>query len=276
MAIGKFEVLGPLGRGAGSTIFRIRREQDRKVYALKIVAVQDADERKYVEQVQHEYDVASKLNHPNLCKVYELEINKTLFGKVTGAKLLMEYVDGRPLADLAQLPIAKQLILFYRVAEALAHMHALGFYHADIKPDNIMVTTTGDAKVIDFGLVWRRGEKKDRVQGTLEFLAPEQARKKIVNAKTDIFNFGATMYRQLAGAAIPDAFHVKGSSKYGNVDDLVRRLTDLNPQVPTAWDELVRRCLRFQPEERPAGMKDVARALKHIGKELMAQRQTPE
>jgi serine/threonine-protein kinase len=261
MAIGKFDVLGQIGRGAGSTVLKIKRHSDGKTYALKVVAVQEADDRRYVEQCQTEFDAASRFDHPNLCRAYELEISKSLFGKITGSKLLLEFIDGKPLSEFPKLPIGKLLAIFANVAAGLAHMHAVGFLHADIKPDNILVTNTGEVKVIDYGVAWRRGEKKDRVQGTLEFLAPEQAKKRIVTPQTDIFNFGATMYRVFSGASIPEAFHERGSSRYTDMDTLIRPLTQVVPFFPAEVDELVRQCLRYKADERPESMKAVGRAL---------------
>ncbi|HVJ82551.1 MAG TPA: serine/threonine-protein kinase [Planctomycetia bacterium] len=261
MAIGKFDVLGQIGRGAGSSVLKIKRHSDGKVYALKVVAVQEADDRRYVEQCQTEFDAASRFDHPNLCRAFELEVSKSLFGKITGSRLLLEFIDGKPLSEFQKLPIGKLLAIFSKVAAGLAHMHAVGFLHADVKPDNILVTTNGDVKLIDYGVAWRRGEKKERVQGTLEFLAPEQAKKRIVTVQTDIFNFGATMYRVFSGAPIPEAFHERGSSRYADMDTLVRPLTEVDPSFPKEVDELVRQCLRYKPDARPESVKAVGRAL---------------
>jgi serine/threonine protein kinase len=272
MAIGKFDVLGPLGTGAGSTVLKVRRHEDRKVYALKVVKVGSADDLKYVEQVEHEYAVSRAFDHPHLCKIFDVEVEKSFLGKPQGAKLLVEYVDGKPLAELSQMSLGKLLVVFAKTASALAHMHSVGVYHADVKPENILVTAEGDVRLIDFGVAWRRGEDKGRIQGTLDYLAPEQARKKIANAKTDVFNFGATMYRMLAGCAVPSAMIEKGSSKFGRIDDLIRPIVDLNPKVPQEVDDLVRRCLRFRPEDRPGSMKEVFRALKDIAQRRQAEK----
>src|SRR5437667_234400 len=82
-----------------------------------------------------------------------------------------------------------------RDADRMHHMHRRGVFHADLKPLNILLSKQGEVKIIDFGLAWIKGQKKDRVQGTPEYMAPEQSRQSIVNAQTDIYNFGATMYR---------------------------------------------------------------------------------
>lgn len=267
MEIGKFSILGELGTGAGSRIYRVRRESDGNIYALKIVIVEEAEDRKYVDQVRHEFDIASGFDHRNLLKVYALEIQKKLLF-VSGARLLLEYVDGMALADCPKLPIYKLLAIFFRVADGLAYMHANGVYHADIKPDNILIGRQKEVKIIDFGLAWRRDEKKDRVQGTLEFLAPEQARDKIVNGKTDIFNFGATMYRMFTGRAVPAELRQFGGADMPTFDSFIRPLARSNPAVPADLDDLVRKCIRCHPEQRPSTMREVRDQLREIGMRL--------
>lgn len=270
MKIGKFDVLEQLGKGAGSTVFKVRRHEDGKTYALKVVKVQEADDKRYIEQLQHEFDVAQSFKHPHLCRIYALELDKSLLGKATGGRLLLEYVHGVPLSSLKKLNLGKMLVVFAKTAAALAHMHAMGYYHADVKPENILVSAEGDVRLIDFGVAWRRGEQKGRIQGTPDYLAPEQVRKKIADAKTDIFNLGATMYHMLARQPIHDGFRTKGASKFGKMDDLVRPIVDLNPDVPPEIDQFVRKCISFYPDDRPDSMKDVFRSLK----ELVARRKS--
>lgn len=268
MDIGKFTILGELGTGAASRVYKVRRTEDAKIYALKIVAVETAEDRKYVDQVQHEYDVASALDHPNLLKVHGVEIQRKLLF-VSGARLLMEYVDGMPLADCKGLPLTKLLSILFKVADGLAYMHAEGYYHADMKPDNVLVGRQKEVKVIDFGLAWKRGEDKDRVQGTLEFLAPEQAKNKIVNGKTDIFNFGATMYRTLTGRAVPPELRqYGGDGEAVPLDSYVPPLSRLKSSIPSDLDELVRQCIRCNPEHRPATMRIVRDQIREIGLRL--------
>lgn len=262
--IGKFDCLAELGKGACSTILKVRRLADSKVYALKVVAMRDPDDIKYVEQSEHEFRIASKLDHPNLVKVYAFEEDKGLF-RVKGSRLLLEYVDGLPLSECRDLPIKQLITIAADAAAALRHMHKRGVFHADVKPANIMVTAKGDVKLIDYGLAWRDGDNKDRVQGTLEFLAPEQAKRKVVNAKTDIFNFGATMYRIFTGKSIPPEFRQRGSSGIERIDTLVRPLRQANPLVPTELDVLIRRCVRVKPDDRPENMREVRDKLRAIG-----------
>lgn len=261
-AIGKFDVLKPLGKGAGSTIFKVRCHADGKVYALKVIVVGSKDDHKYVEQVEHEFAIISTLNHPGIVKAFACERTKRLFW-TNGARLLLEFVDGLPLSECTSLPMPRLVSVFTRLSAALQYLHEKGYFHADIKPDNVMIAGDHGVKLIDFGLAWRKGESKNRVQGTLEYLAPEQASKKIVNERTDIFNFGATMYRVLTGRSLPN-LRDHSIKKIKRADDLVRPLCELKSSIPLELDELVRRCVRIDPKERPRTMAEVRAALEHL------------
>ncbi|MFO0947631.1 MAG: serine/threonine-protein kinase [Planctomycetota bacterium] len=265
--IGSYDELEILGKGAGSTIHRIRRHADGREYALKVIEIHVADDRKYYDQALHEFEIASQLRHRNIRIVHAFEKQQKLF-RLSGAHVLMEYVQGKPLNWTAKPSVVELLRIFFRVADGLAHMHGRDFYHADIKPENIVANSDGDVKIIDLGLAWKRGEDKDRVQGTLEFLAPEQAIRKMVNDKTDIFNFGATMYRMFTGNPIPSQLRDPLASELAGVDKFVRPISPEHPRVPEDLDHLIRQCVRHAPDDRPDSMVEVRDRLQRIGKRL--------
>ena len=137
--IGKFQVLQTLGSGAHSSILHIRREADSKEYALKLVDIEDKDDLKYLEQAKHEYRVGQMLSHPNLVKVYCLETDAGWFSGPKKAKLLLEYVPGRTMDKLPLQRMARLVRMFERIADGLTHMHKQGVYHADMKPNNLIL-----------------------------------------------------------------------------------------------------------------------------------------
>jgi serine/threonine protein kinase len=269
-AIGKFQVLSTLGMGAHSSILRVRRSADGRQYALKVVPIDGADDAKYLEQAEHEFTVAQKLDHPNLIKIYFLEKLKKfgLFGGVREVRLLIEYVNGKTLDQYKVLPIPALVQIFARVAAGLAHMHRRGICHADLKPGNIMLSRAGDVKVIDYGLAWIRGEEKNRVQGTVEYMAPEQAMKRVVNERTDIFNLGATMYRLTTFRNIPPVIAPSGSGtitlKGKAWTAQVRPVVACNSEAPQALADLIHKCIAYNPNERPEFATDVQHALDEL------------
>jgi len=198
MRIGKFQVIGPLGTGAHSTILHIRRAEDSTNYALKVVPIDSAEDHKYLTQAEHEFRVGQMLDHPNLLKIHAFETVKDWLFRTRKVHLLTEYVNGKTIDTIPpRVKIVQLVQIFVQAAAGLVHMHRRNVYHADLKPNNIMLSKAGEVKIIDFGLAWIKGEPKGRVQGTPEYMAPETHKHKMVNERTDIYNFGATMYRLL-------------------------------------------------------------------------------
>jgi serine/threonine protein kinase len=272
MRIGKFQVLGTLGTGAHSTILHVRRSEDSTNYALKVVPIEGADENKFLEQAQHEFRVAQLLDHPNLIKVYALEPVKDWLFRVRKLHLLIEYVNGKTLDSIPKLPIPQLVQVFVRVSAALVHMHRRNVCHADLKPNNILLSRAGDVKVIDFGLAWIKGEGKDRVQGTPEYMAPETHKHKLVNERTDIFNFGATMYRMLTWRHPPSSI----SAEDGGLpldqkiwQKLLKPIQEFNAEAPEALCELVHQCLAYNALKRPERASEIQGKLDRLADELV-------
>jgi serine/threonine-protein kinase len=260
-----YRVVSVLGQGAGSTILLITdKTAGGKQYALKVVKRQDADDDIYIAQAMHEFEVSQKLNHESIAKVHDMRVKKAWF-RVTGVELLMEYVEGQTLDEI-EAPGIKQLILiFNQVAAALGHMHRRGVYHGDLKPSNIMVTHDGRVKLIDFGTAWIKGDDKSRVQGTPQYMAPEQATARQVDERTDIYNLGATMYRMFTGRHAQSGIPVVG-------DGTTRKLTSpilIQPSIPGTVNATILACLEINPGRRPAGVFEIkyqlAAAARYLG-----------
>jgi serine/threonine protein kinase len=265
-AIGKFQILGTLGTGAHSTILHVRCSNDSTQYALKVVPIEDKESHKFLEQAQHEFKVAQMLDHKNLIKIYALETPRDWLFRIRKVHLLIEHVNGQTLDTIQKLTIPVVLQVFEKVASGMVHMHRRGVYHADLKPNNIMLSRTGDVKIIDYGLAWIKGEAKGRVQGTPEYMAPEQARQGTVNERTDIFNLGATMYRLVTFRHPPNTLmatdNVPMSAK--TFASMLKPVSELNPRVPRELADLIEHCLDFNAHKRPERMSEIQGALDHM------------
>ena len=270
--IGKFTVLHTLGSGAHSSILHVRREEDAKEYALKLVPIDGKDDLKYLEQAKYEYRVGQMLSHPNLVKVHCFETEGGWFSGPKKAKLLIEYVPGKTMDRLPLLRMAKLLRVFERIADGVTHMHKQGVLHADLKPNNLILGRGTQVKVLDYGLAWIKGEPKDRVQGTPEYMAPETASHKLVNERTDIYNFGATMYRlvtlQLPPCAVPLPGGLPVVEKLFH--EQLKPVRDCNPLVPPVLADLIERCLKFNANKRPERMSQVQGTLDQLADEVAA------
>jgi serine/threonine-protein kinase len=264
-ALDKFEVLGELGRGAASRILHIRDPESYQHFAMKVVIRRNADEQKFLEQAKHEFEVAQKLDHPCILKIYDMRVIRKWF-REREVRTLLEYVEGETLEQLGSPPLPLLVLVFAEVAEAVSSMHRSGVFHADLKPNNIMVSRSGQVKVIDFGLAWFRGDRKGRVQGTVGYLAPEQMRDRVVTAATDVFNLGATMYRMLTGRTATGG--MAGGTAIVSTKVIITPVHELAPQVPMGLSELVGHCCESKPQKRPGSMEEVASSLQGLREEL--------
>jgi serine/threonine-protein kinase len=268
----QYDVLDRLGEGAKSTIYKVRDPGSGRIYALKHVVRKNDKDVRFVEQMEAEYAVSQSFHHPNIRRCFELKINKAMIFKVTEAFMTMELVEGLPLDQALPRSMIGIVDVFIQSAAALHAMHKAGFVHCDIKPINIMITDEGSIKIIDFGQSCKSGTVKERIQGTPDYIAPEQVARKPVTAQTDIFNLGATMYWSLTGRTIPTLYTVqKGSENAILSDDLFQTPQQLNPTVPEPFNRLVMECISTSPSKRPASMEVVIQRLELIKHILLKQ-----
>src|SRR5207237_5986394 len=192
------------------------------------------------------------LDHPNLIKSYSLEPQTDWLFRVKKVLLLIEFVPGKTLDKVGAASIKKLVPVFVDVAAGLVHMHRRGVFHADLKPGNIIVNArTQQAKIIDYGLAHVKGEDKGgRLQGTPEYMAPETVTSRFVNEKSDIFNFGATMYRAVTCQYPPSVMPSGGTARIGAkaYAEALKPVGQCNPSAPKALCDIIHHCLKFNPE----------------------------
>jgi serine/threonine protein kinase len=263
-----YEVLERLGEGARSTIYAVMDPLTKQTFALKHVVREDTKDIRFIEQMENEFAISKQFNHPNLRRSYDLKIIKSMLLKVNEAFLIMELFNGKAL-DVHLPPSVVDIVdAFIQASQGLKAMHVMGYVHCDIKPNNIMRTDGGLVKVIDFGQSAKIGTVKERIQGTPDFIAPEQVTRRPISVQTDVFNLGATLYWALTGKHIPTAYTVnkKGENSF-LLDTRIDTPQDLNPKVPGALSNLVMECISTKAQKRPAEMDQVITRLelaKHV------------
>ena len=263
-----YEVVQFLGSGARSTIWQIRNSRENMDYALKRVIKQNSSDSRFLEQAVNEYNVGSQLDHPVIRHVHRLRrIKRWLLLRVREIHLFMELCHGHTVQENRPTCLVEVARIFGQVGRALEYMNAMGFVHADMKPNNILVAPDGTVKIIDLGQSCRIGEIKKRIQGTPDFIAPEQVRRLPLDARTDVFNFGAALYWTLTGRPIPTILPKKNSVTL--VSDLaVAPPETLNPDVPPGLSKLIRDCIEVRPSARPPSMGRVVSHLSLIAQTL--------
>lgn len=256
-----YDVVDFLGEGAGSRIYAVNDPVRNKLLALKhVVRTNDKDIR-FVEQLEAEFAVSSKFTHGGLRKTYDLKVEKSLLRRVTEAALVMELFDGTPMDVRPPTNLVEALSIFIEVAEAMHALHQMGYVHCDLKPNNILIGDHHLVKVIDFGQACKTGTVKERIQGTPDYISPEQVKCDPVSPRTDVFNLGATMYWALTGRRIPTLFTLKRGENSFLVDQTIQTPHDVNPRVPEQISNLVMDCCRTRADKRPDDMHELARRL---------------
>lgn len=264
-------VLAEVGRGAASVIYLVQDPKTKQIWALKHVVRESKKDERFIQQTEQEHLIGSKLDNPLIRKVERFIKNRSLM-TLKEVYLLMEYVDGMSLEAEQPDSLIDTVEIFKLAAQALSHMHEKGFVHADIKPNNIIVVE-GGIKIIDLGQSCTVGFVKERIQGTPDYIAPEQVHRRPITPKTDIYNLGATMYWVLTGRHIPTALP-KGDSLVGSLDDqFIEKPTpirELRKGIPPRLEELIMSCVEVDPDKRPADMALVADRLDLIHAQMVA------
>ncbi len=260
LSVGEFTIIRRIGNGARSTIYLATDEEDGTLVALKRVIIERPEDHRVIEQTEMEYKVAREIDHPYIRKCYKLQKIRSMF-KVRELILSMEHFDGKTLEETTTLSLGDVLLVFRMVAMGLNAMHQRGFVHCDIKPNNILINKTGSIKIIDLGQSCRIGTIKSRIQGTPDYIAPEQVKRKSLTPKTDIFNLGATMYWALTGKNVPTLIPKKQKTVGLYEPQKCLAPHQIKPQLPVPLSMLVMDCVKNDPAERPSNMVDIISGL---------------
>lgn len=270
-----YRIINEVGRGAASIIYAVQDPKTKQVWAMKHVIKEGEKDERFIEQAEYEYQIGVKMQHPCLRRIEKLITKKPGFlSKPNEVFVIMELVDGQSVEAKRPEYLHQALDIFEKVARALAYMHDKGFIHADMKPNNIMVNSQGTVKVIDLGQSCAVDTVKKRIQGTPDYIAPEQVHRRPITAKTDIYNLGATMYWAFTNKFVPTALG-RGDSLMGQIDDTLlekpKRLIELNKRIPEMIDALVMTCVEVEPARRPDSMALVADRLNLIRAKILAE-----
>jgi serine/threonine-protein kinase len=270
--ISHYEIREKLGEGGMGVVYRaVDLRLDRQV-ALKLLPPEKMADPRRRGRFVAEAKAASALNHPNIVTIHEIEtVDGTDF-------IAMEYLPGRTLLEAlaaGPLPVEAALDCAIQVAEALAAAHRAGIVHRDIKPANIMMAPSGLVKLLDFGLAKPvhsedPGEFADtrtmhtsvgEVVGTVAYMSPEQVQGLAVDARSDIFSFGAVLFQMLSGA-MPFQGANTLERMYAVAHAPAPSLRRIRPDAPEALVEIVERMLEKNPARRPQTMEEVLAGLR--------------
>jgi len=271
----QYQFLEKLGAGGMGEVFKARDTRLNRFVAIKVLAAGMSTDPESRRRFVHEAQAASALNHPNIITIYDIVTEGDT------QYMVMEFVAGKTLLELIPkdgLRLPQAIPYAAQMAEALSAAHAAGIIHRDLKPANVMVTGNGLVKLLDFGLakiidpavVDDTANTATRINapltiqgtmmGTVNYMSPEQAEGKKLDARSDIFSFGAVLYEMLTGRC---AF--RGGSALSTLSavlrDDVQPIAEVTPDVPFDLNRIVETCVRKDPDQRFQSMREVQTAL---------------
>jgi serine/threonine protein kinase/Flp pilus assembly protein TadD len=273
--ISNYKILEKLGEGGMGVVYKAEDTKLDRIVALKFLphhlTSSEAEQSRFLQEAK----AAAALNHPNVCSVIDIqEANGPAFaGAPAGGQqfIVMEYVDGVTLRKKA--PVAKldeAIGYAIHIGEALQAAHAKGIVHRDVKSENVMVTTDGRVKVMDFGLAKLKGSlkmtKTSSTVGTLAYMAPEQIQGGDVDARSDIFSFGVVLFEMLTGK-LPFRGEHDAAIMYSILNEEPESIQKAIPDISTEIDRIIRRALEKDPADRYQHIDDMVSELRRLQKQ---------
>ena len=245
--MGPYEIVAPIGAGGMGEVYRARDERLKRDVAVKVLPAELAADPERRSRFEREARAASALSHPNILTVYDIGTHDST------VYIAMELVEGGTLKDLVAsgpVPVKKLLEISVQIAEGLAAAHAAGIVHRDLKPQNVMITSGGRVKIVDFGLAKplkiAEGERPlistsemisadlgaRTVIGTYAYLSPEQASGRELDPRSDVFAFGIILYQMVARRFAVSGRHPHGGPREDQTapDDACQRARDSRRQ----------------------------------------------
>ncbi len=277
--LGPYEILRTLGAGGMGEVYLARDTRLGRKVAIKFIRPDISKDEAAQKRLLHEAQAAAKLDHPNVCAVFEVSEQDDQ------SYIVMQYVDGVDLSARIKrkpLELKESLDLSIQIADALAEAHSHGLIHRDIKPENVMITARGQVKVMDFGLA-REVEVKGNsvneaetvsritragiVVGTVPYMSPEQVRAEPLDPRSDIFSYGALLYEMITGIQ-----PFLAESTAGTVSNLLTQepspLARFVREAPAELERIVTKALRKDREQRYQSIKDLLIDLTTLRDEL--------
>ncbi len=283
---GRYRVIEVIGRGGMGVVYRVEHLRMGKIAAMKVLHRDLAEDVEVIARFEREAAAVSKLHHPHTVQVFD-------FGNAQGALyLIMELVRGQDLARIIErdgpMPWARAAPLLGQMCGALQEAHELGIVHRDLKPENVLITrTTGGrdyAKILDFGLAKldqrgapSRDTGRQAIVGTPYFMAPEQIRGDEVDARTDIYSFGALMFELLTAQHLYSGTTAVGVlTKHLTAEPDAPSMRAPKLGIPPAVDHLCRKALARDPDERWQSASELAAAIEEVFAETVGESTNPK
>ncbi len=265
--IGDYEILALLGSGGMGRVYKVRSIISNREEAMKVLLPDFAAEADLSARFMAEIRTLAGLDHPNIAQL------RTAFQSQNEFVMIMEFVEGTTLETLAgtsKIPLDQVLEYSMQVLSALSYAHSRGVIHRDLKPANVMVTSHGLVKLMDFGIAKSSEEKNltrpGTTMGSVYYISPEQVRGGTVDARSDIYSFGVTLYEMLTGQK-PFQADTSYSVLYAQMNEAPAHPMKVNPEIPAVLNDIVLHAMEKNPDARFQTAEDFRNALKAVQKQ---------
>lgn len=257
-----YEVQGILGTSGNSTVMKVSgRELGGGTFALRAIKRTGPEDDLAIEWARAECEASAKLQHPSILKVHDSRVKKQWLVIVDRAEQLMEFVDGKPLDQVPKIRVGQGVLIFSKVAAALAQMHRREVLHGDIRPRKILLARNGQVKLRGYGYSLVNFKYKSMYKPSGSYVAPERAKEPVATEASDIYALGATMYHVLSGRA-PAGLVARTEGQKLPTPQAI------NAQIPNSLNTLIVSCLQLAPDARPKDAYEVSKKLEEIVKQV--------
>ncbi len=266
---GRYEIIEELGRGGMGKVFKTYDHKISEVIALKLIRPEISAQEKAIERFKNELKFTRKITHRNICRMYDLGEEDYIY------YITMEYVAGEDLKRFVKragpLNAGKAIMIAGQICDGLAEAHRIGAIHRDLKPQNIMIDSDGNAKIMDFGIA--RFTDMDRMTGsgvmigTPEYMSPEQAELTEVDARSDIYSLGVVLYEMVTGK-VPFEGTTPLSLAMKHKMEIPKNVREWNAQVPVVLAAAIAKCLEKDPAKRFQTAEELKTALEGVGRDV--------
>jgi serine/threonine-protein kinase len=262
--VGDYEVLELIGKGGMGRVYRVRNTISNRVEAMKILLPDFAADAELTARFMAEIRLLASLEHPGIAQL------RTAFQYEDQFAMVMEFVEGATLEKLARktrIPVERILDIATQSLAALSYAHGRGVTHRDIKPSNIMITTHGVVKLMDFGIAKSADDmqltRPGITMGSVFYMSPEQVRGEAVDARSDLYSFGVTLYELLTGGA-PFQADTSYSVLNAQLNEMPKPPAELNPEISPALNDIVLHAMAKQPDQRFQSAEEFSTAIKNL------------
>ena len=258
----RYEILGKVGAGGMSDVYKAKDHILSRIVAIKVLKSEFSEDRTFVTKFRTEAQSAAVLEHPNIVNIYDVGSEDGLY------YIVMEYVEGITLKTYiekkGQLSFKESASIAIQVARGIEAAHGKNIIHRDIKPQNIMISTDGKVKVTDFGIAKAASSNtiSSDVMGSVHYASPEQARNGFIDARSDVYSLGIVMYEMITGR-VPFDGDTTVAVAIQHLQEEIVKPSVYAPNIPVSFEGIILKCTQKTPDRRYQSMAELLNDLRH-------------